>query len=162
MMKLTPDAAQGPVLERTLAINEAANQVSQVAYEHFGLRAPTRDLRSLCYGDLKAQGLGAQVAQHVVKRVVDAYTTLRANIRVGNLGPQGSQLRVKAGSKPVVFGEYAAHTMDDRCLSWNYDARTVSIWTLEGRSDQRARLSNWPFHQLGAFPAHRAQRAGVP
>ena len=23
--------------------------------------------------------------------------------------------------------------MDDRCLSWNYDARTVSIWTLDGR-----------------------------
>ncbi len=28
--------------------------------------------------------------------------------------------------------------------------------------DQRARLSSWPFHQLGAFIAYRARRHGVP
>ncbi|MGW3659935.1 RNA-guided endonuclease InsQ/TnpB family protein [Streptomyces sp. NPDC005151] len=28
--------------------------------------------------------------------------------------------------------------------------------------DQRARLSSWPFHQLGAFLAYKARRAGVP
>ncbi|MEU6513053.1 transposase [Streptomyces sp. NPDC046978] len=28
--------------------------------------------------------------------------------------------------------------------------------------DQRARQSSWPFHQLGAFIAYKAKRAGVP
>jgi putative transposase len=133
-VKLTPDAVQAPVLELTLpTINEAANRVCEVAFEHFGLRASVRGLRSLCYRELKARGFGAQVAQHIIKRAVDAYTTLRASIRAGNLGKEGSKRRRKAESKPIVFGEHAAHTMDDRCLSWNYDARTVSIWTLEGR-----------------------------
>ncbi|WP_263399791.1 RNA-guided endonuclease InsQ/TnpB family protein [Saccharopolyspora pogona] len=36
-------------------------------------------------------------------------------------------------SKPVEFRENAAHTYDDRCLSWRYDMRTVSIWTVHGR-----------------------------
>jgi hypothetical protein len=56
-------------------------------------------LRTLCYGELKARGFGAQAAQHIIKRVVDAYATLRANIRAGNLGPDGSERRRKAESK---------------------------------------------------------------
>ncbi|MGP4092741.1 RNA-guided endonuclease InsQ/TnpB family protein, partial [Streptomyces sp. KR55] len=120
-------------LERTLlAINEAANWVSATGFEHFGLKASVRELRKLCYGELKARGFGAQAAQHIIKRVADAYTTLRANIRAGNLGPEGSKRR-RAESKPVAFRPHAAHTYDDRCLSWNYDAQTVSIWTLNGR-----------------------------
>jgi putative transposase len=133
-VKLTPDAVQAPALKRTLpAINEAATWVSAVAFEHSGLRASVRELRKLCYGELKARGLGAQAAQHIIKRVVDEYTTLRANIRAGNLGPSTSKRRRKAESKPIVFRSDAAHTYDDRCLSWNYDAQTVSIWTLDGR-----------------------------
>ncbi|MFD8309037.1 hypothetical protein ACFV29_42990 [Streptomyces sp. NPDC059690] len=27
----------------------------------------------------------------------------------------------------------AAQPYDDRCLSWQYDQRTVSIWTVDGR-----------------------------
>jgi putative transposase len=133
-VKLMPDAVRAPVFERTLpAINEAATWVSSVAFERVGLRASVRELRRLCYGELKARGFGAQVAQHIIKRVADAYTTLRANIRAGNLGPQGSKRRREVESKPIVFRANAAHTFDDRCLSWNYDAQTVSIWTLDGR-----------------------------
>jgi hypothetical protein len=58
---------------------------------------------------------------------------LRGNIRAGHLGPEGSKRRAQAGSKPIVFREHSAHPMDDRCLSWNYDARTVWVWTLDGR-----------------------------
>jgi hypothetical protein len=47
-------------------------------------------------------------------------------------GPDSARRR-KATSKPIVSRPDAAHTYDDRCLSWNYDAQTVSIWTLEGR-----------------------------
>lgn len=129
-----PDAVQAPALETTLrAANEAANWVSSVAFGEFGLKGRETPLRKLCYGRLKARGLGAQAAQHVIKRVCDAYTTLRANIRAGNLGPEGAKRRRKAESKPVVFRPDAAHTYDDRCLSWQYDARTVSVWTLAGR-----------------------------
>ncbi|GAA4627228.1 RNA-guided endonuclease TnpB family protein [Actinoallomurus vinaceus] len=133
-VKLVPDAGQASVLERTLfATNEAANRVAAVAFEHFKLKARETPLRKLCYGELKTQGFGAQAAQHVIKRVVDAYTTLRANIRAGNLGGPDSTRWRKATSKPIVFRPDAAHTYDDRNLSWNYDAQTVSIWTLDGR-----------------------------
>jgi putative transposase len=133
-VKLVPDAVQAPALERTLpAINEAANWVSGVSFEHFGLKGGVRELRKLCYGELKTRGFGAQAAQHIIKRVADSYTTLRANIRAGNLGPETSHRRRKAESKPIIFRPHAAHTYDDRCLSWNYDQQTVSIWTLDGR-----------------------------
>nr|WP_194737808.1 RNA-guided endonuclease TnpB family protein [Actinomadura sp. RB99] len=129
-----PDAAQAAALERTLhTVNNCASRVSAASFEAYGLKGSVRDLRSLAYGELKALGLGAQAAQHVIKRVVDAYSTLRANIRVGNLGGEGSKRRRKATSKPIAFRPDAAHTYDDRCLSWNYDARTVSIWTMDGR-----------------------------
>ncbi|MEV8563792.1 hypothetical protein AB0478_47135, partial [Streptomyces sp. NPDC051917] len=57
--------------------NEAANRVSSVAFDRFGLKGSVRELRQLCYGELKAHRFGAQAAQHVIKRVADAYTTLR-------------------------------------------------------------------------------------
>ncbi|MEV8563972.1 RNA-guided endonuclease TnpB family protein, partial [Streptomyces sp. NPDC051917] len=64
----------------------------------------------LCYGELKAHRFGAQAAQHVIKRVADAYTTLRAGIKAGNLGPEHSNRRRRAESKPIVFRPDAAHT----------------------------------------------------
>ncbi|WP_217919854.1 RNA-guided endonuclease TnpB family protein [Actinomadura sp. BRA 177] len=133
-VKLLPTPEQAAALTDTLHhVNTAANQVAAVAFELFGLRGRELPLRTLCYADLKAGGLGAQAAQHVIKRVVDAYTTLRANIRNGNLGGPASKRRRKAASKPIVFRSDAAHTYDDRCLSWQLDAGTVSIWTVAGR-----------------------------
>ncbi|MFE1307778.1 zinc ribbon domain-containing protein [Streptomyces sp. NPDC058755] len=48
-------------------------------------------------------------------------------------------------------------------------ARGIALEELQGfrervtvPRDQRARLSSWPFHQLGAFIAYKAKRAGVP
>jgi 4-hydroxyphenylpyruvate dioxygenase-like putative hemolysin len=58
---------------------------------------------------------------------------LKANIRAGNLGEKGSERRTQAESKLIAFRPQAAHPFDDRCLSWQYDARTVSIWTTAGR-----------------------------
>ncbi len=63
----------------------------------------------------------------------DSYTTLKANIRAGHLGKEGSRRRRKAESKPLTFRPEAAQPYDDRCLSWQYDQRTVSIWTVDGR-----------------------------
>ncbi|MFE3659804.1 hypothetical protein [Streptomyces sp. NPDC059165] len=81
--------------------------------------------------------------------MADAYTTLRANIRAGNLGPQDSKRRRQADSEPVVFRPHAAHSYDDRSLSWNYDQRTVSIWMLDGRVESASPVlpARWGQHR---------------
>ncbi len=131
-VKLMPQADQAAALSATLgAVNDAANWVSAVAFEHGVPREYA--LRTFTYAELKRRGLGAQAAQHTIKKVRDAYTTLRANLRAGNLGKKGSKRRTTAESKPISFRPEAAHPFDDRCLSWQYDAQTVSIWTTAGR-----------------------------
>nr|WP_262495958.1 transposase [Nonomuraea sp. SYSU D8015] len=74
--------------------------------------------------------MGAQQAQQVIKKVADAYTSLRGLIRNGRLT---GRRRRKAESKPIIFRPDAAHPFDDRCLSWLHDGRTISIWTVRGR-----------------------------
>ncbi|MCX5087303.1 transposase [Streptomyces sp. NBC_00401] len=131
-VKLIPEAEQAAALSATLtACNDAANWVSVVAFERGVPRE--YELRKHTYAELKARGLGAQAAQHVIKKVRDSYTTLKANVRAGNLGKEGSKRRRKAESKPIAFRPDAAQPFDDRCLSWQLDAQTVSIWTTSGR-----------------------------
>ncbi|MFF5925151.1 RNA-guided endonuclease InsQ/TnpB family protein [Streptomyces hydrogenans] len=131
-VKLMPEAGQAAALRSTLrTVNEAACWVSVVAFER---RVPREyELRKHTYGELKARGLGAQAAQHVIKKTCDAYTALKANLRAGNLGKPSSKRRLRAAAKPIVFRPEAAQPYDDRCLSWQYDAGTVSIWTTAGR-----------------------------
>ncbi|MES9539832.1 RNA-guided endonuclease TnpB family protein [Actinomadura sp. NPDC000600] len=153
-VRLLPTPEQAAALTDTLhQVNTAADHVSAVAFARFGLRARELPLRRLCYGDLKAGGLGAQAAQHVIKRVVDAYTALRAGIRGGGLGGPGSKRRRKAEAKPIAFRPEAAHTYDDRCLSWQLDAGTVSIWTVRGRA-KHLRFACSP-EQAKTLAAHR-------
>ena len=131
-VKLLPEADQAAALHATLrTVNEAACWVSGVAFERGVPRE--YELRKHTYAELKARGLGAQAAQHTIKKVRDAYTALKANIRAGNLGRPGSKRRVTAESKPITFRPQAAQPYDERCLSWQYDAGTVSIWTTAGR-----------------------------
>ncbi|MFH8573255.1 RNA-guided endonuclease InsQ/TnpB family protein [Streptomyces sp. NPDC017993] len=131
-VKLMPEADQAAALSATLrTVNDLACWVSEVAFAHGVPRE--YELRKHTYPRLKAEGLGAQAAQHTIKKVRDAYTTLKANIRAGNLGKEGSRRRRKAESKPVMFRPDAAQPYDDRCLSWQYDQQTVSIWTTSGR-----------------------------
>ncbi|MFI8792867.1 RNA-guided endonuclease InsQ/TnpB family protein [Streptomyces sp. NPDC055105] len=132
-VKLLPTPVQAAALEETLhACNEAAPWVSSVAFEkdikrNFALREHT-------YTAVKDRwGLGAQAAQHVIKKTCDAYTTLRANLKAGNLGKPGSQRYRRAVEKPIAFRQEGAQPYDDRMLSWQHTQRTVSIWTLSGR-----------------------------
>ncbi|RVX38975.1 IS605 OrfB family transposase [Nonomuraea polychroma] len=128
-VKLLPTPQQAEALEATLhQLNQAAGQVSRLAFETktFGVYG----LRRQVYGELKAAGLGAQQAQHVIKKVADAYTSLRGLIRNGRLT---GRRRRRAESKPLTFRPEAAHPFDDRCLSWLHDTRSVSIWTVRGR-----------------------------
>lgn len=131
-VKLMPDAVQASALRSTLrTVNDLACWVSEVAFAHGVPRE--YELRKHTYAHLKASGLGAQAAQHVIKKVRDAYTTLHANIRAGNLGKPKSKRRIKAESKPITFRPDAAQPYDDRCVSWQLDQQTVSIWTTAGR-----------------------------
>jgi IS605 OrfB family transposase len=131
-IKLLPTPEQALALEVTLrTCNEAANQLSCWA---FGQKVISRaGLQALAYAELRAEGLSAQPALHVIRKVADAYATLRANVRAGYLSRPGSRRHAKATGKPVVFRDGAAQPYDDRCLSWQVERRTVSIWTVSGR-----------------------------
>ncbi|WP_260328046.1 transposase [Streptomyces sp. Ag109_O5-1] len=78
-------------------------------------------------------GLSAQPTVRVIKKVVDAYSTLATQARAGLLGNTTSRRYRKAMGSPVAFRPEAAQPFDDRCLSWQTDTRTVSIWTVDGR-----------------------------
>ncbi|MET9085670.1 transposase [Streptomyces sp. NPDC004237] len=132
-VRLLPTPVQAAALEATLrACNEAATWASSVAFEksvksNFALREHT-------YTEIKARwGLGAQAAQHVIKKTCDAYATLRANLRAGHLGRPDSKRYRRALEKPVVFRPEGAQPYDDRMLSWQIDRRRISVWTTAGR-----------------------------
>ncbi|MFC4470076.1 RNA-guided endonuclease InsQ/TnpB family protein [Streptomyces xiangluensis] len=132
-VKLLPTPVQAAALEATLhACNQAATWVSEVAFERQEFK--NFPLRSRVYGEVKSRwGLGAQAAQHVIKKTCDAYTTLRANLKAGNLGRPGSKRYRRATEKPIAFRPQGAQPYDDRMLSWQIPERTVSIWTVSGR-----------------------------
>lgn len=131
--------------------NEAADLASAEAFQRRVFAK--QGLQRLTYGRLKDMGLSAQPAIHVARKVAGAYATLKANIRAGNLGKPEAKRRVKAESKPITFRRDAAQPFDDRCLSWQPAARTVSIWAVGGR------LTKVPFacseQQHAALVAHR-------
>jgi hypothetical protein len=112
-LKLLPAPEQVEVLRATLErANAACDHVSPVACESGTFREYA--LRTLVYGDLRATyGLGAQIAQHCMAKVADAYT--RDSTRQHRFRPTGS----------LAF--------DDRNLSYALPAASVSIWALKGR-----------------------------
>ncbi|WP_308163870.1 RNA-guided endonuclease InsQ/TnpB family protein [Nonomuraea sediminis] len=145
-VRLLPTPEQTAALEATLhAVNQAANDVSRIAFTAGATRE--YDLRGHTYQDIKQRyGLGAQAAQHVIKKVADAYTTVKANLKA-------RPRLARANGKPVVFRADAAQTYDDRCLSWQLEAGTVSIWTVAGRVKDVAFTCS-P-EQLKTLAAHR-------
>jgi putative transposase len=111
-IRLLPDTAQQAALRATIELaNQAANLVSETAWE----RGVSRnwDLRRITYGQVREMGLSAQPAQHVIKKVTDTYKADRHSKRT--------------------FRSDAAQPYDDRCLSWQPEQHTVSIWTVAGR-----------------------------
>ncbi|MFD4763850.1 RNA-guided endonuclease TnpB family protein [Streptomyces sp. NPDC058439] len=132
-VKLLPTPLQVSVLEATLsACNEAATWAAQVAFDERVRK--NLSLRKLTYREIKSRwGLGAQAAQHAIKKTCDAYTTLAANLRNGLYGRPGSKRHTRVSGKRVVFRPRGAQPYDDRMLSWQHGRRTVSIWTTGGR-----------------------------
>ncbi|WP_326777858.1 RNA-guided endonuclease InsQ/TnpB family protein [Streptomyces sp. NBC_01445] len=132
-VKLLPTPVQAAALEATLhACNQAATWAAGVAFEE-NARRPL-ELRKHAYAEIRVRwGLGAQAAQHAIKKTCDAYATLKVNLRNGRYGRPGTRRHTRASGKPVVFRPQAAQPYDDRMLSWQHQARTVSIWTTAGR-----------------------------
>ncbi|MGW3412321.1 RNA-guided endonuclease InsQ/TnpB family protein [Streptomyces sp. NPDC000888] len=132
-VKLLPTPVQAAALEATLhACNEAATWAAEVAFEQ-DARRPL-DLRKHAYLPIRDRwGLGAQAAQHAIKKTCDAYTTLRANLRAGRYGRPGTPRHTRTAGKPLAFRPEAAQPYDDRMLSWQHEQRTISIWTTSGR-----------------------------
>jgi putative transposase len=85
------------------------------------------------YRDLKEFGLSAQPAIRTIAKVCDAYT---------------KDKRVQHRFRPD-----AAQPYDARCLSWNLDQQSVSIWATGGRL-QAVRFARAPW-QLERLRAHR-------
>ena len=132
-VKLLPTPEQASALESTLrACTTAASDVAVVARETGVYR--NYDLRKHVYQPIKDDyRLGAQVAQHVIKKTCDAYKTLTANIKAGRYGKAGSKRRGTVEANPIGFRWDAAQPYDARMLSWQSHARTVSVWTVAGR-----------------------------
>jgi hypothetical protein len=112
-LKLRPTPEQADALRAPLeTANAACNYVSQVAWDSGTFREYA--LRKLVYGELRATyGLGAQVAQHCVAKVADAYAHDRATRRT--------------------FELHGAIAFDDRNLSYALPDASVSNWTVRGR-----------------------------
>ncbi|MFD6327680.1 RNA-guided endonuclease InsQ/TnpB family protein [Streptomyces sp. NPDC058442] len=132
-VRLLPTPVQAAALEATLrACNEAATWAGEVAFARGEFK--NFALRRLTYEQVKSRwGLGAQAAQHTIKKTCDAYATLRANLTAGRLGRPGSVRHRRATRKPVVFRPLGAQPYDDRMFSWQLAERTVSVWTTGGR-----------------------------
>ncbi|MBE3000025.1 IS200/IS605 family element transposase accessory protein TnpB [Nocardiopsis sp. HNM0947] len=152
-VKLLPTPEQARALEATLhACNRAANEASRVVQAR-GLQHKYA-LHHAVYQRIKAEfGLSAQPAARVIGKVADAYTTRQAHLKAGKLGRPGAPRRRRIESTPIDFRPDAAQPFDDRCLSWQMDARTVSIWTVQGRMKHLA-LTGSP-EQLKLLADHR-------
>jgi putative transposase len=134
-VKLVPEPDARRALMATLRVcNAEANRIAAVAFAHRdpGTGRVEREyaLRGRVYAQAKATGIGSQAAQHVVKKVAAAYTIVYAQVKAGML--RGKRA-AKALAKPVTFTSGGAQPFDDRCLSWDLEARTVSIRTVTGR-----------------------------
>jgi IS605 OrfB family transposase len=138
-VRMLPSREQAAALQATLrACNEAASWLSAGMHEQ-RVRGKF-EVQKLFYAELKSKfGLSAQPAIRVIGKVVDAYSTVKANIKAGSYGPPGSATRAKVAATPIGFRAGAAQPFDARCLSWQIPETvggreaTVSIWTVHGR-----------------------------
>ena len=116
-LRLTPAPAQADALAAAVQVcNQAATVVSRLAFQHRTFAVV--ELHRLAYYGVRAQmpGLGAQAAVRAIARVAGAYANRRATKKRAHL-----------------FRPHGAIPYDARLMSFNRDARTVSLWTPTGR-----------------------------
>lgn len=112
-LKLTPTQEQAAILLQTLeTANAACNSMSENAWQTQTFRQ--FDLHKLCYESARMSfGLSAQLTVRCLSKVADAYKLDRKVQRT--------------------FRPHGSIAYDDRILSWNLYAPSVSIWTVHGR-----------------------------
>jgi transposase len=112
-VKLTPSSEVATALEATLhACNNAANWLSLRAQGREDDRNRTRKaLQSFAYAELKARGLSAQPALHVIRKVADTYSTRKANLKAGNCGKKDSKRYQRVANTPIRFRPDAAQRL---------------------------------------------------
>lgn len=111
-IKLQPTIEQHEALKNTLeTANVACNYVSEVAWNTrtFGQFA----LQKLCYADVRALGIPANIAIRVFAKVADGYKLDKRTKRI--------------------FKPHGAFPFNDRLVSYKLDKRIVSISTMDGR-----------------------------
>lgn len=132
-VRLKPSPAVADSLLRTLGRSNEAATMAAALYREHGLRGKI-GLQPLAYQRIKALGLSAQPALLVISKVNDAYATIRGHAKNGRFGPKKSEKYKRMLTQPATFRPDAAQAYDDRCLSWNHESKTVSIWTVDGRT----------------------------
>ncbi|MEV6152094.1 transposase [Nonomuraea sp. NPDC052129] len=116
-LRLTPTPAQADALAAAVQVcNQAATAVSRLAWQHRVFAVV--ELHRLAYYEVRGQvaGLGAQAAVRAIARVAGAYANRRASKK-----------------RAHIFRPHGAVPYDARLMSFNRDARTVSLWTPTGR-----------------------------
>ncbi|MEU8147511.1 transposase [Nonomuraea sp. NPDC048901] len=116
-LRLTPASAQAEALAAAVLLcNQAATVVSRLAWQHRVFAVV--ELHRLAYYEVRGQvaGLGAQAAVRAIARVAGAYANRRASKK-----------------RAHIFRPHGAVPYDARLMSFNRDARTVSLWTPTGR-----------------------------
>ena len=173
VVKLVPSPDQFAALESTLVLcNEVANEVAGWAQSR-RLRS-RRALQVALYPMVKARGLSAQPALHVLRKVADAYTTRQANLTNGNYGRPGSKRYTAVAGTAVAFRPQFATDINHQ-LSKTIVARAqrtgrgIAIEDLSGIRDrvrlarrQRTQLHSWGYAQLRAQITYKAEMSGVP
>ncbi|WP_345721821.1 transposase [Herpetosiphon gulosus] len=112
-LKLLPTSDQHAALLQTLEqANVVCNAISQTAWQSQTFKQ--FDVHTLVYDHIRAtSGLSAQMVVRQIAKVADAYKIDRKVQRT--------------------FTPHGAISYDDRILSWNMHAPSVSIWTVNGR-----------------------------
>ncbi|MFI7144549.1 hypothetical protein ACIBO2_06500 [Nonomuraea sp. NPDC050022] len=116
-LRLAPAPAQAEALAAAVLLcNQAATVVSRLAFQHRVFSVG--ELHRLAYYEVRGQvaGLGAQAAVRAIARVAGAYANRRASKK-----------------RAHIFRPHGAIPYDARLMSFNRDARTVSLWTPTGR-----------------------------
>ena len=112
-LKLQPTPEQHDALLRTLETgNAACNAISQTAWDTQTLKQ--FDIHRQSYEHIRSTfPLTAQLVVRCIAKVADAYKVYKGGRRA--------------------FKKHGALPYDDRILSWNLHAPSVSIWTVDGR-----------------------------
>ncbi|WP_223167577.1 RNA-guided endonuclease InsQ/TnpB family protein [Nonomuraea sp. SYSU D8015] len=116
-LRLTPTPDQADALTAAVRVcNQAATVISRLAWQQRVFTV--LNLHRLAYHPVRTQvvGLGAQAAIRAIARVAGAYANRRATKK-----------------RAHIFRPHGAIPYDARLMSWNRDARAVSLWTPRGR-----------------------------